>query len=64
MTARPMSPARTRPRHPPVAQNHAANGNRNGRTCGLVISATASSAAAAPFRPCTAHRTAASAESM
>ena len=27
-------------RHPPCAQNQAANGRRNGRACGLVISAT------------------------
>ena len=45
------SAARASPRHPPVAQNHAANGTRNGSTWGLVISATARSAAASPFRP-------------
>ena len=62
ITARPMAAARTRPRQPPVAQNHAANGTRNGITWGLVIRATARSAAASPFRPWTAQMTAASAE--
>ena len=63
MTASPIAAVRAISRHPPWVQNQAANGSRNGRACGLVITASARAAAASPLRPFSAKTSAASAVS-